>query len=90
MKVAGNMNPIPTFEGIKKSRNDQSGNPLCMRESEVVPMTRKTVPVANGNLRRRVHVMRNPVAVPTADEKRVGTTRRRPELVALSSKTAWK
>jgi hypothetical protein len=34
--------------------------------------------------------MMNPVAVPTAEEHKVGTTRRRPEVVALSKRTAWK
>lgn len=53
-------------------------------------MNRKILPYNNGRFKFRVHVIRNPVAVPTSEEDIDGTTRRSPELVADSSRTAWK
>lgn len=90
INVEGNMKPLPTLDGTRKNTYDQSGSPLVIQLSEVVPINRNMVPAITGGLRRRVQVMRKPVAVPTAEEHNVGIMSRRPELVALSRRTAWK
>ena len=90
MNVPGKMNPLPMDDGTRKSKYSQSGRPLVMKRRQAVPIRRRIVPAINGGLRSRVYVMMKPVAVPTAEEHNVGTTRRRPELVALSRRTAWK
>jgi hypothetical protein len=47
-------------------------------------------PNTNNHFKRFVHTIRNPVAVPTADAATEGTMSLRPDVVALSSSTAWK
>ncbi len=50
----------------------------------------REVPRVSGHLRRRVEVMRKPVAAPAMEEMAEETTRRRPEVVAVVRRTAWK
>lgn len=90
MRVPGNMKPFPMLEGIRKSGYNQSDMPFLMKTRPLVPASRRMTPTISGGLRRPVHVMMKLVAVPAAEEHNMGTTRRRPELVALSKRTAWK
>lgn len=90
INVAGNINPAPMLDGARKSRYAQLGKPLVINTREVVPISSRIVPATSGVLSSRVQVMRKPVAVPNAEPHMVGTMRRRPEFVALSSRTAWK
>jgi hypothetical protein len=82
--------PWPIFDGMIKRMYAQCGNPLGIIESPAVPRQRKIVPHTNSHFNRLVQVIKNPVAVPAADAQIIGTRSRRPELVALSNKTAWK
>jgi hypothetical protein len=78
------------FDGMIKRMYAQCGKPLGIIESPAVPRHRKTPPHTNNHFSRLVQVIKNPVAVPAADAHIIGTRSRRPELVALSNKTAWK
>jgi hypothetical protein len=90
MNEPGNRNPCPTFDGIRNNRYTHPGKSLCMSANPVVPISKNKAPLIKGHFNRRVHVIRNPVAVPTSDAATDGTMRRKPELVADSRSTAWK
>jgi hypothetical protein len=78
------------FDGVIKRMYAQCGKPLGIIESPAVPRHRKIVPHTNNHFKRLVQVIKNPVAVPAAEAQITGTISRKPELVALSNKTAWK
>lgn len=66
------------------------GNPLRMNKSVILPRTRNRLPATKSHFRRFVQVMRKPVAKPMRDAMIVGIMRRRPDVVALSRRMAWK
>src|SRR4051812_8165055 len=55
-----------------------------------VPNTVRHEPRMSGQRRRRVYVIKNPVAVPEAEDTAEQVTRRRPDVVALVRRTPWK
>jgi hypothetical protein len=88
MKVAGNMNPWPIADGTRKRKYAQSGIPRCMQDNATVPETKQITPRIKSHFSLFVQVIRNPVAVPTADAAKEGTINRKPDEVALSRSTA--
>ena len=61
-----------------------------MEDMDRVPRKMRVVPVTRGHLRRRVEVIRKPVAVPVAELTAEQIIRRRPEVVADVRRTPWK
>lgn len=61
-----------------------------MEDIDKVPIKMRVVPVTRGHLRRRVEVIRKPVAVPVVEETAEQIIRRRPEVVADVRRTPWK
>ena len=68
----------------------RAGQPRCIEDRHKVPKKRRTVPRTSGHLRRRVYVIRKPVAVPAMEATAEEMTRRRPEVVAVVRRTPWK
>jgi len=61
-----------------------------MEEMDRVPRKMRVVPRTRGHLRRRVEVIRKPVAVPVVEATAEQMIRRRPEVVAEVRRTPWK
>lgn len=66
------------------------GQDCRMVERQKLPRRMRVVPVTRGHFRRRVAVMRKPVAVPVVEETAEQMMRRRPEVVAVVRRTPWK
>lgn len=60
-----------------------------IKQRAMVPESRNETPRTTSHFRRRVQVMRKPVAAPVREAAMMGTMRRRPEEVADSRRTAW-
>lgn len=90
INAPGKRNPWPALEGTRKRKYTQLGIPIFMHDRQVVPVRRSRVPETRGHLRRLDHEIRKPVETPAMVADMEGTISRRPLLVALSRRTAWK